>query len=92
VMDICAPLRKLAEQLAGGAAGSSGERMQELLNQVGTPILFTLRAQVQVCIVPDNHGEDVQYSSEKPPSQNDEKLSVTGDAYIGCRPRRWSCS
>ena len=36
VADACAPLRRLAEQLASGAAGSSsGERMQELLNLVG---------------------------------------------------------
>jgi hypothetical protein len=35
VADACASLRRLAEQLASGAAGgSSGERMQELLNLV----------------------------------------------------------
>lgn len=37
VADACTPLRRLAEQLASGAAGgSSGERMQELLNLVRT--------------------------------------------------------
>ena len=50
VMDVCTPLRKLAEQLASGTAGSSGERMQELLNQVDP--LFPSRFCIEVGMMP----------------------------------------